>query len=145
MLDRANQLGPLRSVIVALDGQVVTERGYHGGSPDAATNIKSASKSIISALVGIAIEKGVLEGVDQKIAPLLARDLPENPDPRIHEITIGNLLSMQAGLGRMSGPNYGRWVSSRNGCGQRSPSRSTTILAATCSIRPARRTCCRRS
>ncbi len=45
---------------------------------------------------------------------MLARDLPENPDPRIHEITIGNLLSMQAGLGRMSGPNYGRWVSSRN-------------------------------
>ena len=41
-----------------------------GGSPDAATNIKSASKSIISALVGIAIEKGVLEGVDQKIAPI---------------------------------------------------------------------------
>jgi CubicO group peptidase (beta-lactamase class C family) len=30
------------------------------------------------------------------------------------EITIGNLLSMQAGLARMSGPNYGRWVSSRN-------------------------------
>ena len=44
----------------------------------------------------------------------MTRDLPENPDPRIHEITIGNLLSMQAGLGRMSGPNYGRWVSSRN-------------------------------
>ena len=114
MLDRANQLGPLRSVVVSLDGKVVAARGYHGGSPDTATNIKSASKSIISALVGIAIDKGVLEGVDQKIAPMLARDLPDNPDPRINEITIGNLLSMQAGLGRMSGPNYGRWVSSRN-------------------------------
>ena len=71
MLDRANQLGPLRSVIVSLDGKVMAARGYHGGSPDAATNIKSASKSIISALVGIAIDKGVLEGVDQKIAPIL--------------------------------------------------------------------------
>jgi CubicO group peptidase (beta-lactamase class C family) len=69
---------------------------------------------VISALVGIAIDKGVLEGVDQKIAPILARDLPDNPDPRMSEITIGNLLSMQAGLGRTSGPNYGRWVSSRN-------------------------------
>ena len=114
VLDRANQLGPLRTVIVLLDGKVIAARGYHGGSPDTSTNIKSASKSIISALVGIAIDKGVLEGVDQKIAPLLARDLPENPDPRINDITIGNLLSMQAGLGRMSGPNYGRWVSSRN-------------------------------
>jgi CubicO group peptidase (beta-lactamase class C family) len=114
VLDRANQLGPLRSVIVSLDGKAIAARGYHGGSPDASTNIKSASKSIVSALVGIAIDKGVLEGVDQRIAPLLKRDLPDNPDPRINDITIGNLLSMQAGLGRMSGPNYGRWVSSEN-------------------------------
>jgi CubicO group peptidase (beta-lactamase class C family) len=114
VLDRANQLGPLRSVVVSLDGKEIAARGYHGGSPDSATNIKSASKSIISALVGIAIDKGVLEGVDQKIAPILIRDLPDNPDPRIQNITIGNLLSMQAGLGRMSGPNYGRWVSSEN-------------------------------
>ena len=114
VLDRANQLGPLRCVIVSLAGREIAARGYHGGSPDAATNIKSASKSIISALVGIAIDRRVLEGVDQKIAPLLARDLPDDPDPRINDITIGNLLSMQAGLGRTSGPNYGRWVSSRN-------------------------------
>jgi CubicO group peptidase (beta-lactamase class C family) len=56
----------------------------------------------------------VLKGTDQKIAPLLADRLPDNPDPRLAEVTIGNLLSMQAGLGRMSGPNYGRWVSSRD-------------------------------
>src|SRR5688572_8078722 len=73
VLDRANQLGPLRSVIVSLDGKEIAARGYHGGSPDTATNIKSASKSIISALVGIAIDKGVLDGVDQKIAPILIR------------------------------------------------------------------------
>ncbi|MEW9807755.1 serine hydrolase domain-containing protein [Mesorhizobium marinum] len=114
VLERANRLGPLRCVIVSRDGREIAQRGYHGGSPDAATNIKSASKSVISALVGIAIGRQVLEGVDQKIAPLLARDLPDDPDPRMAEITIGNLLSMQAGLGRTSGPNYGRWVSSAN-------------------------------
>jgi len=113
-LDRARDLGPLLNVVVALDGKEIAARGYHGGSPDAPTNIKSASKSVISALVGIAIDKGILEGVEQKIAPILARDLPDNPDPRLNEVTIGNLLSMQAGLGRTSGPNYGRWVSSRN-------------------------------
>ncbi len=114
VLDRANALGPLRCVVVSLDGKEIAARSYHGGSPDTPTNIKSASKSVISALVGIAIDKGVLEGVDQKIAPILARDLPDNPDPRLAEVTVGNLLSMQAGLGRTSGPNYGRWVSSRN-------------------------------
>lgn len=105
---------PLKTVIVARDGRVLTERGFHGHSPAESTNIKSASKSIISALVGIAIDKGLLSGPDQKIAPILKVDLPLTPDPRLNDITIGNLLSMQAGLDRMSGANYGRWVSSRN-------------------------------
>lgn len=114
VLDKARELGPLRCVVVSLDGKEIAARGYHGGSPDQPTNIKSASKSVISALVGIAIDRQVLEGVDQKIAPVLARDLPDDADPRLAEVTVGNLLSMQAGLGRTSGPNYGRWVSSRN-------------------------------
>jgi CubicO group peptidase (beta-lactamase class C family) len=114
VLDKAGELPSLKSVIVAREGEILAERGYRGHSTTAAANIKSASKIIISALVGIAIDKGVLEGPDQKIAPLLKKYLPVNPDPRIEDITIGNLLSMQAGLGRTSGPNYGRWVSSRN-------------------------------
>ncbi|WFU46802.1 serine hydrolase domain-containing protein [Sinorhizobium terangae] len=107
-------LTSLKAVIIARNGEVVAERGYRGHTPEDSTNIKSASKSIVSALVGIAIDKGLLEGPDQKIAPILKSDLPASPDPRINDITIGHLLSMQAGLGRMSGPNYGRWVSSSN-------------------------------
>jgi CubicO group peptidase (beta-lactamase class C family) len=114
ILDAAAQYGQLRTIIVAQRGDILAERSYRGHSPSAPTNIKSASKSIISALVGIAIDKGVLTGVDQKIAPLLKRDLPSNPDPRLAEITIGHLLSMQAGLERTSGTNYGAWVSSPN-------------------------------
>jgi CubicO group peptidase (beta-lactamase class C family) len=114
VLDRAEKIAPLETVIVARDGKILAERGYRGNSVESPTNIKSASKTVISALVGIAIEKGVLEGVDQKIAPILRSRLPDDPDPRIEEITIGHLLSMQAGLGRTSGQNYGRWVSSRD-------------------------------
>src|SRR5690606_12010284 len=114
VLDEAEALEPLQTVIVARDGAVLAERGYRGHSPGAPTNIKSASKSVISALVGAAIDKGVLEGLDQPIAPLLASDLPTDPDPRLFEITIGDLLSMQAGLERTSGRNYGAWVTSRN-------------------------------
>ncbi|WP_077963505.1 serine hydrolase domain-containing protein [Ensifer adhaerens] len=108
------ELDPLKTVIVSRDGRILAERGYRGNRATDSTNIKSASKSIISALVGIAIDKRLLEGPDQKIAPILKADLPASPDPRINDITIGHLLSMQAGLGRLSGPNYGRWVASRN-------------------------------
>ncbi len=114
ILDHATNLGPLKTVVIAQHGEILAERGYRGHSVTAPTNIKSASKTIISALVGIAIDKGILQGVDQNIAPLLREDLPPDPDPRIEDITIGHLLSMQAGLTRTSGRNYGRWVNSRN-------------------------------
>ena len=112
---RASALPRLRSLLVLRDGQILAAQVFNGGPPlDRPVNIKSASKSVMSALIGIAIQRGVLAGVDQPVLPLLRRDAPANPDPRLARITIGNLLSMQAGLERTSGENYGRWVSSPN-------------------------------
>jgi CubicO group peptidase (beta-lactamase class C family) len=113
-LSRAPQLTRLHALIVAHDGAPVLERVFRGNGLDRTTNIKSASKSIISALVGIAIDRGVLSGVDQPIVPLLAKRVPAPLVAETSKITVGNLLSMQAGLERTSGPNYGRWVSSPN-------------------------------
>lgn len=113
-LAEAASLTPLRAVAVWRAGAEIAAQGYHGFTPDQPTNIKSASKSIISALTGIAIQRGMLQGPQQHIAPILRNDLPANPDPLIEDVTIGHLLSMQAGLERQSGPNYGAWVSSRN-------------------------------
>lgn len=114
ILERAGGLRPLRTIVIAHRGAIVAERGYRGHKTTAPANIKSASKSVISALVGIAIDKGFLAGVDQPIAAFLEKDFPDNPDPRLFKVTIGHLLSMQAGLGRTSGANYGRWVQSKN-------------------------------
>jgi CubicO group peptidase (beta-lactamase class C family) len=114
VLGQGASLSALETIVVARRGAIVAERGYRGHSVTAPTNIKSASKAVISALVGIAIDRGILAGLDQPIAPLLRGDLPADPDPRLRAITIGNLLSMQAGLQRTSGMNYGRWVATRN-------------------------------
>lgn len=110
----AADLPQLRAVAVWRDGEEVAARGFGGFTPDRATNIKSASKSIVSALAGIAIARGLFSGTDQPVAELLRADLPADPDPRLARLTLGHLLSMQAGLQRQSGPNYGRWVGSRN-------------------------------
>ena len=114
VLEKAKALKPLRTVVIAHRGAIVAEHGYRGHTAKDPTSIMSASKSIISALVGIAIEKGILDGPDQRIEPILAADMPQNGDPRLSEITIGNLLSMQAGLRSTSGPNYGAWIGSAN-------------------------------
>ena len=114
VLDHAAGTRQLRAVLVAHRGRLVADRGFNGFSADSRTNIKSASKSIIATLAGIAIDRGLLSGVEQPIAPILADALPPDPDPRINRITLGHLLSMRAGLAPMSGGNYGPWVSSRN-------------------------------
>lgn len=114
-LDEAEAIAPrLRSLIVARDGTPLVERVLSGPGLNQPVNIKSASKSVISALVGIAIDRGVLQGVDQRITPILGGRVPADADPRVREITVGHLLSMRAGLERTSGQNYGRWVSSRD-------------------------------
>ncbi|MBQ0820108.1 serine hydrolase [Microvirga sp. HBU67558] len=113
-VERAGELANLRALIVSHNGRVLAERTFGGARLDRPTNIKSASKTVMSALVGIAIERGVLQGVDQPVASILGPSIPADADSRIRQVTIGHLLSMQAGLERTSGRNYGAWISSGN-------------------------------
>jgi CubicO group peptidase (beta-lactamase class C family) len=109
---RAAALPRLRSLLVARDGRLARERYWRGARVDRRTNIKSASKSIVSALVGIAIAEGVLDSLRQPIAPFFPRELGPTADPRARRITIEDLVSMRAGLQSTSFDGYGAWVRS---------------------------------
>jgi len=102
-------LPDLRSSLISRNGNIVFEQYYAGASNSRAVNMKSASKSVISALTGIAIDKGYLTGVDQQIGDFF----PELNGAK-SEITIQDLLTMQSGLESTSSSNYGRWVLSEN-------------------------------
>lgn len=108
----AEALPQMRTMIVARNGRVEFERVFRGPGLDTPVNIKSASKTVLAAITGAAIADGVLEGVDQKVAPILGPRVPAGADPRVGDITVSHLLSMQAGLASTSGANYGRWASS---------------------------------
>ncbi len=110
---RAAELPRLNSLLVQWKGDLVGEHYYHGTTRSTRANIKSASKSIISALVGIAIAEGKIRGLDQSIDELLPA-ATRNLDPAKRAITVGDLLSMRSGLQSTSFNNYGAWVSSRN-------------------------------
>ncbi|MGE0865873.1 MAG: serine hydrolase domain-containing protein [Vicinamibacterales bacterium] len=103
----------LRSLLVSHRGELVLERYYGGARPAQAANIKSASKSVISALVGIAVSRGLIKGLDQPIADFFP-ELAKDPERRKREITIEDLLTMRSGLESTSGRNYGAWVQSPN-------------------------------
>lgn len=109
---RAAALPRLYSLLVARDGELFLEEYYNGRGPNNQANIKSASKSVISALVGIAIGEGHLDGIDQPMAPFFSDYLSADVDPRLGDVTIGHLLSMQTGMQPTSFGNYGAWVSS---------------------------------
>ena len=51
----ATELPRLHSLLVSQRGTLVLERYFHGARAERPANVKSVSKSIISALVGIAI------------------------------------------------------------------------------------------
>jgi len=114
LLNQAESLSRLHSALIAVDGETVLEHHFAGPGPDRPANIKSLSKTVLAALVGVAIEKEVFESVDQPIVELLGDRVPEGATEGVEAITVGHLLSLQAGLERTSGRNYGRWVVSDN-------------------------------
>ena len=112
LLTQAAALPRLHALLVARDGTTLVERAFRGPGLDRPANIKSASKSLLSAIAGAAIARGVLTGVDQRIAPILGARVPADVDPRVRELTVGHLLSMRTGLQSTSGPNFGAWAAS---------------------------------
>lgn len=113
-LERAAELPRLHTLIVARGGRTEVERRFRGPSLDTPVNVKSVSKSVLSALVGIAIHERRLTGPQQRIEPFFREYMGRGSDPRLHRITLGDLLSMRSGLARASGEGYGAWVASRN-------------------------------
>jgi CubicO group peptidase (beta-lactamase class C family) len=109
----AANLPRLKSLLVSHKGQIVLERYFNGARAAQTANIKSASKSVISALVGIAIGKSHIKNVDQKIVDYFP-EIANDPEPRKRDISIEDLLTMRSGLESTSGRNYGAWVQSPN-------------------------------
>jgi CubicO group peptidase (beta-lactamase class C family) len=101
-------------VLVAKGERVLAEQARPGFSVDHPTNIKSVSKSIVGALVGIAIRDGDLEGVGQPVSEVLPEALVDAAPGSLRDIRIEHLLTMTAGLETTSFENYGAWVTSSN-------------------------------
>lgn len=110
----AEQMPRMHSVVALHQGQIIVDEHIRGPGTAEPANIKSLSKSVLSLLVGIAIDKGHIPGVDAKAVDLLGDYLPADYAAELNEVSVGNLLSMQAGLKSTSRGDYGNWVNSDN-------------------------------
>ena len=114
LMAKAQRIEQLHSLVITRHGQILAAEAFRGPALDVPVNVKSVSKSLISALTGIALQRGELTSTDQLIAPLLRRSVPRRADPRIHQITIEHMLSMRSGLQEVSGAAYGEWVGAKH-------------------------------
>lgn len=86
------------SLLLIRNGKMIDETYFFPYQKDDMINIHSCTKSIISALVGIAIDEGYIKSVDQKILDFFPDRKIDNMSSEKQDITIRNLLTMSAGL-----------------------------------------------
>jgi CubicO group peptidase (beta-lactamase class C family) len=90
------QYKTITSMLIARQGKIVFENYYHGTKADEPQNVASVTKSVISALTGIAIDQGLIQSVDQKVLDFFPEVKTAPQDFQKRTITIKHLLTMTA-------------------------------------------------
>ncbi len=110
-IDSIGKMSGVYGFLLIRKGYLVAEQYWREGDVTKAHNMKSASKSVISSLVGIAIERGHFK-LDQPIIDLLPQSklLLDVKDKK--QITVRHLLTMTSGLEPTSYQSYNSWVAS---------------------------------
>jgi CubicO group peptidase (beta-lactamase class C family) len=93
-----NKFRYVHSVLVARNNRLVLEEYFYGFDPEAHFGIQSVTKSFVSALTGIAIEKKELPGVGERLCDLLPEYTDVLCNPQNRTITIRDVMNMSTGL-----------------------------------------------
>lgn len=88
----------LLSVLVLRGGDLVLERYYGGAGPDIRREVYSVTKSFSATLIGIAIDRGNISGMDERVLDFFPNRPVSNPGPEKAAITLEDLLTMTSGL-----------------------------------------------
>ena len=88
----------LHSLLVIRHGVIISETYYAGYEAETRHELYSVTKSFIGTLVGIALEQGLISGLDARVPDFYPGSIFENPDPRKDSMTVQDLLSMRSGL-----------------------------------------------
>lgn len=114
VLAQASAMDQCHAIAIRHNGVGVASKRFRGPATGQLVPIKSVSKTIVAALTGAALDRGEIPSLQATLADLAPRLIPRGADPRVGTISVENLVTMQAGLERTSGANYGSWVSSSN-------------------------------
>ena len=105
------EYGNIAGIIVLKDGNAVYESYFNQCSENEPIHVFSVTKSIISMLFGIAIDKGYIKNLDEKVIDFFPNYKIKKREKTIQHITIKNLLTMTAPYKYKSNP-YTKFFSS---------------------------------
>lgn len=86
----------ISGVVIIKDESLIYEKYFDGYTKDDVLHIASVTKSIISVLIGIAIDKGYIKNVEQKVLEFFPDYTVKRGEKTIQNITIKNLMTMTA-------------------------------------------------
>lgn len=112
--NNARVIEDLQGLAVARNGIIVAEEYYteSGSEPDSILHVMSVTKSVTSTLVGIAIEMGYIESVDQTVSDFLGAEV-DTVNPDLGNVSLRQLMTMTNGHGwhELEGESeFGEWV-----------------------------------
>ncbi len=96
-IDRARRNPRIRSLLVVRDGRLVVEEYFGVGGPDDLHDVRSVTKSVVSALAGFSLARGEVRSLDDPVSDYIGAFVPDL-DPARGAITIRHLLTMTSGL-----------------------------------------------
>ncbi|GCF10220.1 serine hydrolase domain-containing protein [Dictyobacter arantiisoli] len=88
----------LHALLIVRNGYLAFEHYYQGFHQNSLNSISSVTKSVISALIGIALAQGQLHSLDQHMLDFFPEIAEQEQDPRKQAITLRHLLSFQTGF-----------------------------------------------
>lgn len=102
------------SLLVIRNGYLVWEQYYHGMSKDGYSDVMSVSKSVLSLLIGQALDSGTIENLDRKLADYFPEYFSSSTDARKRLITLRHMLTMTAGFQWDEVATGNNWVASKD-------------------------------
>jgi len=93
----AEQLGYVDGLLIFRNGYLIAERYYNGYSTYFPHHVMSVSKSFLSAITGIALQKGYFT-LDDRVMDYFPEYVYDTIDVRKYDITISHLRNMRMGI-----------------------------------------------
>ncbi len=98
------------SIAIIRNGYLVADIYMYPSTPDKKHALYSTTKSITSTLIGIAIDKGYIKGIEQQLIEFFPGKAIKKLDEEKRKITLANLLTMSSGLENKDNPEIHSWL-----------------------------------